>query len=225
MAVALPIGIDCPPHPAGGRWYVNHVGKHTGGPGATNAEAPDEREGGRDDVKVETPLIAHLTQRLMALAEGDAKWITLHEVSQTRVRRIMKQEYCTYEPKQISADAVRSMALLVQLFIQSVAVAAWERCLDPSGRKTLMAKDIIQVVNGSSRFDFLCDVVQDFEAHVAQVAKPPSVALAVASKQKIGQDPRMQPAYLKGLMELQRREMVAMHDGRPPTIDELVGLE
>ena len=94
----------------------------------------------------------------------------------TRVKRIMKMDACEERPRMIAANVLPIMAVAVQLFIGSVTTLAWQESRSSRKRKTLQACDIVAAVQASSRFDFLCDVVSDFQAsqqHDVQIAQKP----------------------------------------------------
>jgi histone H3/H4 len=80
-----------------------------------------------------------------------------------RIKRIMKQD-ANNSARMIGADAVPAVALACQLFMGALTKRAWELARR-AGRNTLQHKDLISAIVTSERFDFLIDVVDEFQSN------------------------------------------------------------
>ena len=80
-----------------------------------------------------------------------------------RVKRIMKSNR-NGSPRMISisADAVHLMAYATRVFLRLIAARAAQFMIAEK-RTTLLVRDIIAAVRGSASFDFLLDIVDDWE--------------------------------------------------------------
>jgi histone H3/H4 len=80
-----------------------------------------------------------------------------------RVKRIMKRPTILGSPpRMISADAVYLMAYATRVFLRLITARA-ARFMIAEKRTTLLVRDIIAAVKGSSHCDFLLDIVDDWE--------------------------------------------------------------
>jgi len=78
-----------------------------------------------------------------------------------RVKRIMKFTIMG-RPRMISADAVYLMAYATRVFLRLITARAAQFMIAEK-RTTLLVRDIIAAVKGSSSCDFLLDIVDDWE--------------------------------------------------------------
>jgi histone H3/H4 len=78
-----------------------------------------------------------------------------------RVKRIMKFTIMG-RPRMISADAVYLMAYATRVFLRLITARAAQFMIAEK-RTTLLVRDIIAAVKGSSHCDFLLDIVDDWE--------------------------------------------------------------
>ena len=86
------------------------------------------------------------------------------ELPLSRIKRIMKQDALQGAGRRMVAMNVPGfMALATKLFIGLMTQLAWECSTKPGARNTLQAKDLKAAVSKSKIFDFLIDVIDDFE--------------------------------------------------------------
>jgi len=80
-----------------------------------------------------------------------------------RVKKIMKMPTIMGgRPRMISGDAVYLMAYATRVFLRHITARA-ARFMIAEKRTTLLVRDIIAAVKGSSHCDFLLDIVDDWE--------------------------------------------------------------
>ena len=115
------------------------------------------------DTTAEALLAAYNTRKLLAVTSRVPKAVAIDELPLARIKRIMKQDSCDPHPRMVSADTIPMMAYCTQLFIGSITSLAWQLSVSPSGRNTLQVKDLKNAVHASKRFDFLIDVLDEFD--------------------------------------------------------------
>ena len=86
----------------------------------------------------------------------------LNEWPIVRVKRIMKRSSISKwgRPSKISADAVYLMAYATRVFLRLITARAAQFMIAEK-RTTLLVRDIIAAVKGSSSCDFLLDIVDE----------------------------------------------------------------
>ncbi len=106
--------------------------------------------------------------------------IALRDLPLTRIKRIMKQDACDPQPCMVSATSVVAMAYTTQLFIGAITTLAWTLATRDK-RNTLQLKDLRASLPSLRAFDFLVDLIDEFEyTHGSKSAsgmKPPRAAL------------------------------------------------
>ena len=87
------------------------------------------------------------------------------EMPLSRIKRIMKQDALPelQRCRSVSLQQPRFMALASQLFIGLMTRLAWAGSTKPGSRNTLQAKDLKAAAYMTRIFDFLIDVIDDFE--------------------------------------------------------------
>ena len=97
----------------------------------------------------------------------------LNEWPIVRVKRIMKRSSISKwgRPSKISADAVYLMAYATRVFLRLITARAAQFMIAEK-RTTLLVRDIIAAVKGSSSCDFLLDIVDEWEqSHMSTTPK------------------------------------------------------
>ena len=97
--------------------------------------------------------------------KSDPSWLKRirNEWPIARVKRIMKRPTIMGDPPRIiSADAVCLMSYATRVFLRLITARA-ARFMIAEKRTTLLVRDIIAAVKGSASFDFLLDIVDDWE--------------------------------------------------------------
>ena len=110
------------------------------------------------------PVLSQYFKKLLETMETNPSSIRMDELPHARIKRIMKQDACDPHPRMISADAVPFIAFASQCFIGAITKLAWEESTQKNKRNTLQVKDLKTAVHASSRFDFLIDVLDQFDA-------------------------------------------------------------
>lgn len=128
----------------------------------------------KDSPTIEAMLAAYNTHQLIAVTNRVPGAIAIEALPLARIKRIMKQDSCDPHPRMISADATPLMAYAAQLFIGSITSLAWQLSTSHAKRNTLQVKDLKAVVQASSRFDFLIDIMDIFDLQQAQSSPEPS---------------------------------------------------
>ena len=97
--------------------------------------------------------------------KSDPSWLKRirNEWPIARVKRIMKRPTIMGDrPRIISADAVCLMSYATRVFLRLITARA-ARFMIAEKRTTLLVRDIVAAVKGSSHCDFLLDIVDDWE--------------------------------------------------------------
>lgn len=96
--------------------------------------------------------------------------ILLEDLPITRIKRIMKQDSCDPQPTMVSVGAVTAMAYVVQLFIGTATSLAWHLAQNAK-RNTLQLRDLQGAFASMNNFDFLVDILDEFEHTQAHKAR------------------------------------------------------
>jgi len=85
----------------------------------------------------------------------------------SRIKRIMKQDATDEQRRCVSADAIPLMAFSTQLLIGHITHLARKVSMEADRRNTIQLKDIKKAITSTKKFDFLVDVLDEFD-HLKQ---------------------------------------------------------
>ena len=121
-------------------------------------------------------LIAHFERTSKGgLVPAEKVAAAFNVLPHVRIKRVMKQDACEPHPRKVAADAVHLMSYATQAMVGEITGLAFKLMTRKEGRRTLQLRDVLAAVNSSRKFDFLCDVVDEFMGKILCDGAPPKV--------------------------------------------------
>jgi histone H3/H4 len=126
-------------------------------------DTSDVKDDLRDSDEVKAMMAQFFTQQMLSVMNRNPGAIAIDQLPLARIKRIMKQDSCDPQPRQVSAETIPFMAYAAQLFTTCLTEMAWRLSTTRAKRNTLQVKDLKAAILASSRWDFLIDTVDMFD--------------------------------------------------------------
>jgi len=116
-------------------------------------------------VRTEEITMQYMARKVVQVIESNGLAGMASGVPHCRVKLIMKQELeaCNNGIRRIATAAVPLMSFACALFIGHVTAVAWANAARKR-RKTLLLTDLREALLSSDKFDYLIDMLDDFDA-------------------------------------------------------------